>query len=107
MDIPIDKLINEVLAGSGRAIIAILIIVIAALVWEIKSQRAYVKDAYAKLDAERTQSLKIIDTMQEKFMDKTEGMIEKYHSSISSQQENTEKIKEMISTLIMFMTNKK
>jgi hypothetical protein len=107
MDFSISALISEVLnGGSARAMIALLIIAIFILIQEIRTQRKLVADLATKIDAERSEALKVIDSMQARFMDKSEGMLDKYHTALTSQHENTEKIKDMITNMITVISSK-
>lgn len=107
MDFSISTLVTEILNGeSGRAVIAILILAIFFLIQEIRNQRKMVSELAAKIDTERADALKVIDNMQARFMEKSEGMLDKYHVALTSQHENTEKIKDMINNLITFISSK-
>lgn len=107
MDFSISSLISEILnGGSARAMIALLIVAIFILIQEIRTQRKLVETLASKIDLERAEALKVIDTMQARFMDKSEGMLDKYHVALTSQHENTEKIKDMINNLITVISSK-
>ena len=70
--VSIGPLINEVLAGSTRAIIALLILVIIVMANEIRVVRKDYKEALTRIENQRGDFLKLINDMQEKFLEKSE-----------------------------------
>jgi hypothetical protein len=103
--VSIGPLINEVLAGSTRAIIALLILVIIVMVNEIRVVRRDYKEALARIENQRGDFLKLINDMQEKFLEKSEEMIEKYHTAMSGQQESVARLKDTLNNVIINFQN--
>ena len=99
MDISIQPFLNEILGGSGRAVVSILIIVIIVLIKEIRSVRTELKEANDDMDKQREDFLKIVDNMQNRFSDKTTEMIEKYHEALKSKQEQDNRMYDVINTI--------
>lgn len=97
--INISTLVNEVLAGSSRAVIAMLILIIIALLNEIRLARKDNKDVLDKIDAQRDSFLAVINDMQSKFSEKSEDMLDKYHKTLISQNESNGKVREVLSNI--------
>ncbi|BDH16362.1 MAG: hypothetical protein [Bacteriophage sp.] len=103
--VSIGPLINEVLAGSTRAIIALLILVIIVMANEIRVVRKDYKEALTRIENQRGDFLKLINDMQEKFLEKSEEMIEKYHTAMSGQQESVVRLKDALNNVIINFQN--
>lgn len=107
MSIPLGRIIDEIFSGGELALVAVLLLVIAYLIYEIRNLRKTISETEARLEEERKETIKVLSEIQDKFMNKSETMINKYHSAIISQQESAERLKAMISTLITFVSNNK
>lgn len=97
--VSIAPLINEILAGTSRAVVALLILVIVIMANEIRTARKDYREAITRIENQRTDFLKLIDDIQGKFLQKSEEMIEKYHSVMAAQQESMNKLRETLHTV--------
>lgn len=75
----LTSLVQEVLSGSPRAVIAILIISVAVLIFEIKNVRRDYKDLQDRADAQRGDFLKVLNESREQYSKKSEEMTERYY----------------------------
>lgn len=103
--ISISPLVNEILAGSSRAVIAMLILIIMGLLNEIRLGRKENKDVLDKLESQRDSFLDVINDMQTRFSDKSDDMLEKYHKTIVSQNESNSKVREVLANIANLHSN--
>ena len=95
----VSTLVSEILAGSSRAVIAMLILIITGLLNEIRLSRKENRDILDKLESQRESFLTIINEMQTRFSEKSEDMLEKYHQAIRGQNESNSKVREILSNV--------
>lgn len=104
--INLSSLVNEILAGSSRAVIAMLILIIMGLLNEIRLGRKEHRDVLENLETQRTQFLDVMTDMQTRFSDKSDEMLEKYHKTIVTQNESNGKVREILANIAHLHSNK-
>ena len=103
MEIPVEAIVTEIISGSESAVVALLVGIICVLLYEIRTQRTLNAEAQKQLQEERTQAMAAMTTMQDKFLSKTEEMVDKYYQSNALQRESNEKIQGMLSNVLLYI----
>lgn len=107
MDIPLGWLIEEIMLGTEYALTALLLLFIAYLIYEVTSARKRTRECEERSFKERESALSELESIRKTFIDKSEDMLTKYHSTMSSQNEKTDRLTDMVRTLITLIQMKK
>ena len=93
MEVALTPLINEMLQGSTRSVVALLIMVIVILMNELRASRRDLRRVQDKLDTQRTE---YINTIQDKYIQRTEDMSSKYHEALMSNHATLSKLTDVV-----------
>lgn len=90
--------------GKYEAIVAILLILVFLLILEIRTIRKEKREIMDQQLKEREAFTKTITDLQDKFLDRNEAMLDRYHETLSNNTNNMVRIKETLSNLISYIT---
>lgn len=96
MEVALTPLINEMLQGSTRSVVALLIMVIVILMNELRASRRDLRRVQDKLDTQRTEYIANMNTIQDKYIQRTEDMSSKYHEALMSNHATLSKLTDVV-----------
>lgn len=103
----VQGLINEILNGSSRAVVAILIIVVVVLIYEVRNVRKDYRELQDRSDAQRGDFLKVLNESRDQYSKKNEEMIVKYHALMAEVQLNMASFQSLIDKIHQDLAIKK
>jgi uncharacterized protein HemX len=107
MDLSLGRILDELVNGGHSAILSIVLLIAVILGNEVRLLRKERSSLLEQQVADKERHFKALDELKQSTIAKNEEMLTKYQDALSNSNKNSEKVKEMLSNLIMFLTLKK